>query len=285
MKVRDIVVESKKIDEAPMGMLARAGRSVAAAAGHKASQGKLKTGERANQLKKEYKVYLGEIGEKASVENLLSFLKKEGLPTSAAQKALGNVQPTTTQKVGGALKTAAKGAAGAVAGAAKGAVQGAKAATQKQPATESLNEEKLSSAAIDQAIAAAVQQSVKGQSDSGSQAVSVAGKQQDTATDGTASAAGDQPSTDAAQQTDPAKQKVTMKEIREMVKGLKMADKKKLVQHLEQTLPKSEPDKSETDAAPAQQPAEQPAAGKAPVQKTAAPVQKQPAAQQTSFGK
>ena len=279
MKVRDIVVESKKIDEAPMGMLARAGRSVAAAAGHKASQGKLKTGEKANQLKKEYKVYLGEIREKASAENLLNFLKKQGLPTSAAQKALGNVQPTTAQKVGGALKTAAKGAAGAVAGAAKGAVQGAKAATQKQPATESLNEEKLSSAAIDQAIMAAVSQAEKEGSGAKSQTTATASTQR--------GAKADSPASDAAQQSDPAKQKVTMKEIREMVKGLKMADKKKLVQHLEQTLPKSEPAEPKADAAPAapsQRPAEQPAAGKAPVQKKAAPVQKQPAAQQSSFG-
>jgi hypothetical protein len=255
MKIKEILVESKKLDEAPMGMLSRAGRTVAATVGHSGSKGALKTGKTANQLKKDYLSHLGEIGEKASKENLVGFLKKQGFPTSAAEQALGNVKPTTGQKVGGALATVAKGAVGAVAGAVKGAVQGAKAATRKQPATESLNEQKLSSAAIDQAITAAVQQKTKEQP--GSMSAGSTGQQTGTAerTRGRRSRSGapNEPASQQAGTSPEAEKKVTLDEIKKIISGLIPEDKKKLVQHLEQTLPKKqEPDnKTPATGAPA----------------------------------
>jgi hypothetical protein len=245
MKIREIVTESKKLDEAPMGMLSRAGRRVAASVGHSASAGALKTGEKANQMKKEYKAHLGEIGEKASKENLLNFLKLQGLPTAAAEQALDNVKPTTAQKVGGAVATVAKGLGGAVVGAAKGAVQGAKAATQKQSTAESLNNPPLSSAAIDQAITAAVQQKAKGQSASPAASASSGTTQQQTgpgAGQKPRHLSGETPNETPQTSTDTANKnkktvKVTMKEIKEMIAGLSTADKKKLVKHLEDIIP------------------------------------------------
>jgi hypothetical protein len=216
MRVNEITTVRNRLDEAPMGMLAKAGRTVAAKLGHSASRGQLKTGEKANKLKKEYEIFLGELGEKASAENLLNFLKQQGFPTSDAQQVISNAGPSVAQQLGGVLKTAAKGAAGAVTGAvtgaAKGAVQGAKAATQKPPAAESLNEETLSSATIDQAIIAAVKQVVRDQSTTAtqgsgtpaSQARSAAGTpQHKTAQPATSTAAGTDASTTTAAVSGP----------------------------------------------------------------------------------
>lgn len=74
------------LNEAPMGILNRLGQKVLSkvpfgGVGAKA-QGKLDAGTLANKWKKEYMQFLGQIGQKASTENLSSFLRsKKSLST------------------------------------------------------------------------------------------------------------------------------------------------------------------------------------------------------------
>ena len=134
MKISDILVESVKVQEAPMGVLSKLGNRAMSALGSGTAQGKLDSGQRANQLKKEFQRYLGQTGGAAEVDTVLAFLKSKGLPTKAAATAIKNTPSAgdqlkaTGQKIIGAVKSAGKG----VADVAKGAVQGAQAELGKQ---------------------------------------------------------------------------------------------------------------------------------------------------------
>lgn len=88
MRITDIIIESKKIDEAPVGMLKRAGLGIASKLGSTKASGALDTAATANGLKKAYDRYLGQTGQKPSSETILAFLQSNGLPTDAANKAI-----------------------------------------------------------------------------------------------------------------------------------------------------------------------------------------------------
>lgn len=88
MKITDIITESKKIDEAPVGMLKRAGMGIAAKLGSHTAQGGLETAKLANNLKNAYSKYLGKSRQKPNSENILAFLKSNGLPTDAAEQEI-----------------------------------------------------------------------------------------------------------------------------------------------------------------------------------------------------
>ena len=122
MKITDLLVENKKqVDEAPMGFLKTMGNKVAGAFGSGQAKGRLETGNIANQLKKEFDVYLGKTGDQPTGDLVLSFLKSKGYPTQGAERALkAQPSPGIMSKVGGAVKD--------IAGA---AVQGAKAQMAK----------------------------------------------------------------------------------------------------------------------------------------------------------
>lgn len=145
MKISDILVESVKVQEAPMGVLSKLGNRAMSALGSGTAQGKLDSGQRANQLKKEFQRYLGQTGGTAEVDTVLAFLKSKGLPTKAAATAIKNTPSAgdqlkaTGQKIIGGVKAAGSAVAGAaktvgkgVADVAKGAVQGAQAELGKQ---------------------------------------------------------------------------------------------------------------------------------------------------------
>jgi len=87
MKINDLV--TKQLTEAPMGALKNIGNRAAAAFGSGKAQGRLETGQIANQLKKEFDQYLGKIGQEATGEMVLQFLKSKGIPTAAAAKSIG----------------------------------------------------------------------------------------------------------------------------------------------------------------------------------------------------
>ena len=129
MKITDLLVENKKqVDEAPMGFLKTMGNKVAGAFGSGQAKGRLETGNIANQLKKEFDVYLGKTGDQPTGDLVLSFLKSKGYPTQGAERALkAQPSPGIMSKVGGAVKD--------IAGA---AVQGAKDQTAKdaEPAAQ-----------------------------------------------------------------------------------------------------------------------------------------------------
>lgn len=86
MKINDIVLESKSINEAPVGMLKRAGMGLAAKLGSHTAAGGLETAKLANNLKNAYSKYLGKSRQKPNSDNILAFLKSNGLPTDAAEK-------------------------------------------------------------------------------------------------------------------------------------------------------------------------------------------------------
>lgn len=91
MKVYDIIAENSEINEAPMGILNKAGAKLASFVPGKigaGAKGKLETGNLANQLRNEFYNYLGKVGEEPSVENITAFLQNKGYPTTAATKAL-----------------------------------------------------------------------------------------------------------------------------------------------------------------------------------------------------
>ena len=88
MKISDILIESQQIDEAPVGMLKRAGLGIASKLGSNKAAGALDTGKIANGLKKAYDRYLGQTGQKPDSDSIIAFLQSNGLPTDAAEKTI-----------------------------------------------------------------------------------------------------------------------------------------------------------------------------------------------------
>lgn len=97
MKLNDIIVESKPVTEAPMGMLSRAGHGVMSKFGSGKSTGKLDAGATANALRKEFDVYLGRSGSEPDAQTVISFLQQKGWPTKGAEQVL---QGTNTKGPG-----------------------------------------------------------------------------------------------------------------------------------------------------------------------------------------
>ena len=147
MRLNEILVETERLDEKPMGFLKKMGNKALAKMGSAKAAGRLEAGDEANMMKKEFMKFLGtqDKGEGATPEMVLNWLAKNGYPTEGAKEAMKKV--TTGAKVGQAAGAAAAGAvkgvgnaAGAVgkgiaavgkgvADIAKGAVAGAKDAT------------------------------------------------------------------------------------------------------------------------------------------------------------
>jgi len=88
MKITDIIAESKSVNEAPVGMLKRAGLNVASKLGNTRAAGSLDTAKKANELKKAYDRFLGQSRQKPNSDNILAFLKQNQLPTKSAEAAI-----------------------------------------------------------------------------------------------------------------------------------------------------------------------------------------------------
>jgi hypothetical protein len=88
MKINEfaIINESKKVNEAPMGMLKRAGLGIASKFGSAKAAGKLETGKTANLIKKAFEKHLGATGGEASAEELIAFLKLNKYPTDGVEQ-------------------------------------------------------------------------------------------------------------------------------------------------------------------------------------------------------
>jgi hypothetical protein len=82
MKITDLIVE-QKLDEKPMGALAGLGNKIASKFGSGKAMGKLDTGKIANDLRKQFDVYLGKTGQQADAQVITDFLSSMGLPTDA----------------------------------------------------------------------------------------------------------------------------------------------------------------------------------------------------------
>lgn len=87
MKITEIaVLNESSVQEAPQGMLKRAGLGIMKKFGSAGAAGKLETGKIANQLKKAYQQHLGKTGRPSSAEELMSFLQSMGYPTQGVEK-------------------------------------------------------------------------------------------------------------------------------------------------------------------------------------------------------
>lgn len=125
MRIQDLLVE-QRLDEKPMGLLKTLGNKAASALGSDKATGRLESGELANQLRKEYDIWIGKTGDPVNIDSVKEFLKSQGLPTAAAEKAAGQpVAPGMVDKAVGAVKDVAKAG-----------VQGAKDAVADKPAAQ-----------------------------------------------------------------------------------------------------------------------------------------------------
>lgn len=89
MKLYEVLLEdTKQVQEAPMGMLNKLGNKAMAAFGGDTrggrAIGKLSTGTLANQLNKEFQIYLGSSGRDATKDAVIGFLRSKKYPTQGA---------------------------------------------------------------------------------------------------------------------------------------------------------------------------------------------------------
>jgi hypothetical protein len=94
MKITDLIVE-QKLDEKPMGALAGLGNKIASKFGSGKAMGKLDTGKIANDLRKQFDVYLGKTGQQADAQVIVDFLSSIGLPTDAVNASSAAATTTT----------------------------------------------------------------------------------------------------------------------------------------------------------------------------------------------
>lgn len=91
MKITDIVSQKQQkqqVDEAPVGMLKRAGLGIASKLGSQTAKGALDTATMANGLRKQFDYYLGQSGQKPNSDAIIAFLGANGFPTAGAEAAI-----------------------------------------------------------------------------------------------------------------------------------------------------------------------------------------------------
>lgn len=86
MKITELLTESRKIDEAPMGMLNKFGNKVLSKFGNDKSTGKLKSGDVANKLYSAFNQYLGQSGQQPTWPVVSNWLKANKYPIKQAEK-------------------------------------------------------------------------------------------------------------------------------------------------------------------------------------------------------
>lgn len=118
-----------EINEAPMGLLARAGNKIVSKIPGNmgaTAQGKLDTGKVANKWRRDYATYLGRTGQKPSTETLTAFLQSLGMKdaSSLVGESVIFERPLTSSEVDKIMLKAAQIGAGAASGASSGAPAG-----------------------------------------------------------------------------------------------------------------------------------------------------------------
>jgi hypothetical protein len=114
-----------EINEAPMGLLARAGNKIVSKIPGNmgaTAQGKLDTGKVANKWRRDYATYLGRTGQKPSTETLTAFLQSLGMKdaSSLVGESVIFERPLTSAEVDKIMLKAAQMGAGAASGGAGG---------------------------------------------------------------------------------------------------------------------------------------------------------------------
>lgn len=114
MKITELVTESRKIDEAPMGMLNKFGNKIASKFGSDQATGRLKSGDVANKLFSAFNQYLGQSGEQPTWPVVSKWLQSNKYPIKAAQKVVQGAKaqaaipkgPSLGQRAGAAINNA-----------------------------------------------------------------------------------------------------------------------------------------------------------------------------------
>ena len=122
MRLNEILIE-KQLDEKPMGFLSKWANKLTPT---NAATGRLQSGKEANELKKQFQIFLGQSRQKAEPEVLIKWLATKGYPTKGAEAEMQKA--TTGQVIGKALGKGVKAVGKGIAAVGKGAVAGAKAA-------------------------------------------------------------------------------------------------------------------------------------------------------------
>jgi hypothetical protein len=112
MQIKELVTESRKIDEAPMGMLNKFGNKVMSKFGSDTSTGKLKSGEIANKLYSAFNQYLGQSGQQPTWPVVKNWLVSNKYPVKMAQKIVTGANaaakipkgPSMGQRIGGKIR-------------------------------------------------------------------------------------------------------------------------------------------------------------------------------------
>lgn len=114
MQIKELVTESRKIDEAPMGMLNKFGNKVASKFGSDQATGRLKSGDVANKLYSAFNQYLGQSGQQPTWPVVSKWLQSNKYPIKMAQKVVQGAKadaaipkgPGMMQRAGAAINKA-----------------------------------------------------------------------------------------------------------------------------------------------------------------------------------
>jgi DNA-binding protein YbaB len=110
MKITELVTESRKIDEAPMGMLNKFGNKIASKFGSDKSTGKLKSGDVANKLYSAFNQYLGQSGQQPTWLVVSNWLQSNKYPIKMAKKVADGAKAAAKIPQGPSLGTRVKDA-------------------------------------------------------------------------------------------------------------------------------------------------------------------------------
>lgn len=147
MKITELVTESHKIDEAPMGMLSKFGNKVMSKFGSDTSTGKLKSGDVANKLYSAFNQYLGQSGQQPTWPVVSKWLQSNKYPIKMAQKVVQDAKADAAIPRGPSMLDRAKSGARQVGNKIKqGAEQVADYAMDKAGAPREFAEGKISEA-------------------------------------------------------------------------------------------------------------------------------------------
>jgi hypothetical protein len=148
MKLTEILSESQRINEKPMGLLKKAGLGIASKFSDKAA-GKLQVGNKINAVKTDFEKYLGRSNQQPTVDVLLKYLETKGYPIDRARQ-IANTSDKNQNDVQNAPSSNIPAD-----------IDVPTAQRRAKQKIESIQEQALSNNIIDQIITAAVQDSYK----------------------------------------------------------------------------------------------------------------------------
>jgi Flp pilus assembly pilin Flp len=164
MKLKTLIENDQQVSERPMNFIQKGinklGAKVLPGSFGAKMQGKLDTGNVANQLYKDYFTYLGRIRQDASTENLLSFLKSKGVDREIdVNKAIGGIQEAVLSRgqLGKIFTKVAAALAGAPQGSSEQPASGTAPAQQAQEPAAASSQSSAEPAAPQQAAPQAQQ--------------------------------------------------------------------------------------------------------------------------------